>query len=523
MKKTITLLLAIILSNQMFCQIENNPDWSMPSEDYYKTGKMMTTDSEGNAILVGDRPAYLGNSFIFTQKYNVNGELLWERTDSSGVDWVWHKPRWVNTDSGNNVYVAGYQYTGTSDEYTLKIVAIKYDENGNLIWRKIIDHTWPSALPMRSELDDENNFYIGTVGLSPGFRLLKLDNDGNILVDVSNASSENQSFTSMRLKDDMIVMTSYAGNGATLSATAFDTSGNFLWSKMITSRGGMDVEIDDNHNVYLLSQKDNQVSAQSNRDLVIFKLNEQGDLIDTFAYDFGNSTEFASRMTLVNNKISIIGQTIGLNQGYMDWLTLQIDLDGNTIWSATYDYMESNDEAPFWISALENGEVYVSGKGGPAYIDFNGSQYLQYVTLRYNNGNIVWRDTDIYQGYNGIVNAADNECGVYVLGETSMTLNHYADECITLSTNEGDSKNLENLSVYPNPASDKVTIPLNAIVNSEYSIAIVDAMGTLVEFIEHNQQSKNVVTIDVKHLASGVYNIILQDGENMRSEKMIKL
>jgi Secretion system C-terminal sorting domain len=344
------------------------------------------------------------------------------------------------------------------------------------------------------------------------------------LVDVANASSENQSFTSMRVKDDMIVMTSYAGNGATLSAVAFDTSGNFLWSKMITSRGGMDVEIDDNHNVYLLSQKDNQVSAQSNRDIVIFKLNQQGDLIDTFGYDFGNSTEFASRMTLVNNKITIIGQTIELNGGYMNWITLQIDLDGNNIWSATYDYFESNDEAPLWLTALENGEVYVSGKGGPAYTDFNGSQYLQYVTLRYNNGNIVWRDTDIYQGYTGIVNTPDNDCGIYVLGETSMTLNHYTDECITLSSREDDTKQLSELSVYPNPAQDNITISLNQSSVSGFSISIFDATGNLIHVLHPTQfkAKSDSITFDFSNYATGVYNIVIQDGINKHSEKVIK-
>lgn len=505
--KSLVLCLMFITALTANAQTDNTPNWSVTSEDYYKTGTMMVSDAAGNAITIGDRPSYLGDAYIFIRKFDVVGNLLWEQTDTVGIDWYWQKPRWVNTDDDNNIYVAGYRYTGTSDFYTSEIVALKYDPNGNLLWKTVVDHAWPGALPMRSCLDSENNFYIGTVGLSPGFTLIKFDTEGNVVFNVADASALNQSFTSMRLKDDLVVLTSYGGNGSILSVAAFNTNGDFLWSHSLESRGGMDVEIDDDLNVYLLSRKLNQVSFTSDFDVKIYKFNSDGLLLDEFNYDFGTTIDFSNRMTLVNNKISIIGQTIPLVGGYMDWLTFQIDLEGNLLWEAHYNGMLSNDEIAYWITANEEGDVFVSGKGGPAYIDFNGSQYLQFVTLKYHNGQMMWSDTNPYQGYTGIVSALDNNCGIYVLGETSMTVNHYTDDCISNSTDESISLKTDELTVFPNPAKDFTTLKFDMSQGEKMRIVIYNTMGELIQEMDTRSihSGANQMTISLVGWSDGVY------------------
>ena len=246
MKRNFTLSILVVLSQIAFAQY--NPDWVVPANDYFKTGSMTAIDSSNNLIITGYRPGYSGAAHIYTRKFDPAGTLLWEQIDSAGVVWKFQKPRWVNTDSQNNIYITGYRYSGTSSEYVDSIVVIKYDPTGALLWKKNIGHVWPSALPMRSELDANGNLYIGTVSLSPGFNLIKLDSSGNVIFNVANASALNQSFTSMRLKNNLIVMTSYAYNGSQVSVVAFDTSGTFLWGNLFPGRGGMDVEIDDNSN-----------------------------------------------------------------------------------------------------------------------------------------------------------------------------------------------------------------------------------------------------------------------------------
>ncbi len=516
---TLVLSIAILWLN---AQTENAPEWSVVSDDYYKTGTMMVADAAGNAVTIGHRYSYLGAAYIHVRKLDVAGNLLWEQMDSTGIAWNWHKPVWVNTDDQNNIYVAGYRYTGTSDFYTSKIIALKYDPDGNLIWKTMVDHAWPGALPMRSSLDSENNFYIGTVGLNPGFSLIKFDIQGNVVFDVSDASAVNQSCNSMRLKNDLVVLTSYGGNGTILSVVAFNTNGDFLWSHTYESRGGMDVEIDDDLNVYLLSRKLDQVSATSDFDIKIYKLNSDGLLLDEFNYDFGSTIDFPNRMTLVNNKISIIGQTIPSTNGYMNWLTFQIDLNGNLLWDAQYDYMLSNDEEPYWVTANDNGDVYVRGKGGPAYIDFSGSQYLRYVTVKYSEGDIIWRDTNPYQGYTGIGSAMDNNCGLYVLGETSMTVNHYLDDCLTNGVVANEIINTNELVVYPNPTTENSTLKFNLSKDEAIRILIYNTMGEMIQELDTHSvhAGENQFHISLAGWSEGVYMVTLI-GENFSRSTLL--
>jgi hypothetical protein len=447
MKTTVLFLFALVASQAV--QAQYPPDWVVASSDFYRMGSMLATDSESNAVMTGDRSATIGNASIFTRKLDIDGNLLWETTEVSGIASSYLKASWVNVDSEDNILVTGYRYSGVNINYTDSIVVLKYNSSGTELWRKSIAHPFPSGIPIRSELDESGNLYIGTIALNIGFNLIKLDSSGTVVFNVGNASTANQSFTSMRVKNGKVAMVSYASNGTVACLVQFDTDGNFLWGHTYASNGGFDLEIDDLGTIYLLSRKQNQVGASTGFDMKIIKVDTNGNTLAEYNYDFGNSTEFPIRMTLVNEKISIIGSSILSGGAYMDWITVQIDLNGNKLWDARYNEMLSNDEIPYWITALDNGDVYVSGKGGPPYVDFNGSQYLRYVALRYNQGVVAWSDTNQYQGYTGKVNALDKQGGLYVMGETSMTLVHYNDEvlvpCLGDYNNDGIINNTDLL------------------------------------------------------------------------------
>jgi hypothetical protein len=424
--KTIALFLFALAASQVV-HAQYPPDWVVASSDFYKMGSMLATDSQGNAVMTGDRSAFIGNANIFTRKLDIDGNLLWETTELSGIPSSYLKASWVNVDNEDNILVTGFRYSGVSINYTDSIIVLKYNSAGTEIWRTSIAHPFPSGIPLRSEIDEFGNLYMGTIASNIGFNLMKIDTEGNVVFNVGNASTANQSFNNMRVKDGKVAMTSYAANGTVACLVVFDTSGTFLWGHTYSSFGGTDVEIDNDGNVFLLTREANQVGPSTQFDMKIIKVNPSGTLLNEYSYDFGNSTEFPVRMTLVNNKISIIGSSILSGGAYMDWITFQIDLNGNKLWDARYNEMLSNDEIPYWITALDNGDVYVSGKGGPPFVDFNGSVYLKYVALRYNQGEIQWSDTHQYQGYTGKVNALDLNGGLYVMGETSMTLVHYND------------------------------------------------------------------------------------------------
>ena len=142
-------------------------------------------------------------------------------------------------------------------------------------------------------------------------------------------------------------------------------------------------------------------------------------------FDFGGS-DFPTRFTYAGNKLSIIAYG-NIAASYFDWITFQTDTDGTMIWNTRYNETPGNDEQPYFISAKANGEVFVTGKGGPMYTLF-GSQYLRMITAKYDNTGVrKWVDSvNIYSGW-GLASSIASDNSLYVLSGTSMTVFHFLD------------------------------------------------------------------------------------------------
>ena len=84
--------------------------------------------------------------------------------------------------------------------------------------------------------------------------------------------------------------------------------------------------------------------------------------------------------------------------GYMDWMTIKTDADGNLLWSQRYDGGRNNDETPNMLQIDASGAVYITGKGGPFPSSGNIS-YLKGIVVKYNSdGSPAWAVWDDYAG-----------------------------------------------------------------------------------------------------------------------------
>ena len=84
--------------------------------------------------------------------------------------------------------------------------------------------------------------------------------------------------------------------------------------------------------------------------------------------------------------------------GYMDWMTIKTDADGNLLWSQRYDGGGNNDETPNMLQIDASGAVYITGKGGPFPSSGNIS-YLKGIEVKYNSdGSPAWAVWDDYAG-----------------------------------------------------------------------------------------------------------------------------
>jgi hypothetical protein len=445
--KKILLLLTNLLMGFAILSAQYTTDWIRPADNYLKSGAMIARDNSDNVIVTG----YIQSQNIYTRKYDKFGNFLWEKTSTSGIQSNYEKPIWVNTDVSNNVFVVGYRYAfSSSRDRPNAIVVLKYNSAGTLLWKKSISMSIfvssSVGFNLRSEVDSNGNLYIGTVATSPsGFVLIKINPSGTILFTKNNNLNAVTSFRSMRLKGNKVVLSGSSGNLSAAPLIAWDINGNLLWTSSLAGQSGVDVEIDASGNVYLLTSLANQVSATSSQDISIYKLSSTGTQVWKKNYDFGGS-DFPTRFTLVSDKLSVIGAG-NINSSYFDWITFQINTAGTKLWGIRYNATTGNDEQPYYLSAKANGEVYVTGKGGPQFTQANGSSYLRMVTLKYGNtGTVKWVDTlNIYSGW-GLASTLASDSSLYVLSGTNMTAFHFIDQTGTVSCGIPTGLNVTNVT-----------------------------------------------------------------------------
>ncbi|MBL0145657.1 MAG: fibronectin type III domain-containing protein [Chitinophagaceae bacterium] len=438
MKKfNIITLFILLFSANVIAQFST--DWIKPADSYQKIGVMMTKDNLDNAIATG----YWTSNNIFTRKYNKFGVLQWEAVSTSGIASNYERPLWVSTDNNNNVIVAGYRYAGTSTPNA--VVVLKYSPDGVQLWKQVVTPVnYLAGMSLRCDVDINGNVYVGAcgVGALPGFALIKFDTNGNILFTQHSAANAPAYFESMRVKGNKIVMSASGGDPNISVIAVWDTTGTFLWSNGVQGRGGRDVEIDDAGNMYLLTGYFNQVTATSQMDIELFKFDASGTQLWKKDFDFGGGADFSSRFIYVAGKLSIIGQSQSLDS----WITFQVNTDGTMLWNKAYNGAPGFEEAPYFIAAKANGEVFVTGKGGPN-VDPNNVPSLRMITLKYSNTGVqTWVDsTNYYNGW-GYACTLASDGSLFALSGTNMTVYHFLDHTGSGSCNIPTGLNVANIA-----------------------------------------------------------------------------
>lgn len=251
-------------------------------------GRAVTTDEEGNVILVGSfsgSTEIAGNQLVgygsmeaFVAKFTANGDLLWTNVISGPEEDL---GRGVVTDHEGNVYLVGH-FTDTvvfditpTDTIAAgsvggqDIFIVKYDSNGNLIWKvtgggsgddtatDIDQYRWSGKLYVSGGFQERAKIGQGTVlsnGLTDAF-LAKVDMDGNVHWvrnggglehDIAAAVAVDPTNESIYISGDFYDQAFM--QGTTLQATGssdmflarFDADGNLIWAN---TNGGTTVDV----------------------------------------------------------------------------------------------------------------------------------------------------------------------------------------------------------------------------------------------------------------------------------------
>ena len=114
---------------------------------------------------------------------------------------------------------------------------------------------------------------------------------------------------------------------------------------------------------------------------------------------------------------------------------------------------------------------------------------------------------------------ATNSCGTSTV--TSLTIN--VNPNCRVSGAQSDLIGIENISAFPNPASDKATVTFNSEINAKYSLKVIDLLGNVLITEELSAvEGYNSKEIDLKNISKGIYIVNVQsEGINSRSLRLV--
>lgn len=135
----------------------------------FHTPNSMDLDMQGNLIING-----AGNSGGFiTVMYNTDGARQWV-IEGSG-----NRTGWVRFSGDGYFYLTGYHY---SQQTSSDIWLLKYDLEGNLVWERTFDFGVTSEYGTILALDSRGNVIVtGVQSVPSNWITIKVDSEGNLL------------------------------------------------------------------------------------------------------------------------------------------------------------------------------------------------------------------------------------------------------------------------------------------------------------------------------------------------------
>ncbi len=493
--------------------------------------------------------------FWLTLLFSISLSVL-SSLSAQTYDTLWTK-LFYNEYMGIPAQVAGQSAVELSDgsivaaghctDPFIKAFIVKTDANGNEIWRKkYFDDIMKTFVCTDMQPTPDGGFALFGWGQSGpgllfnGFRLLKLDGNGNYLWDkfytISNSTDTVCFSQKMVVAPDggFVMVGSNAfyigiemvGHGVAMKA---DASGNLLWHKNYGDHDQFDYFLgveNDYGSGFVMCGYTQTCPDSIHGEMLFVKVDDNGNQLDFVYHGTMNNFDEASTIKKSNDGGFIVGGAWGENGIQMSLIKLSQGL--SLSWVQEYGIGE---EIQYGHAANTSvgGNYCLAGEHiyGP-----NPSNEHWFVVSD-GSGNMLWdityRTTGIYSVPFSVEPTSDG--GFLVCGTEETSAGITAMLLVRIGTGPMDvsertiAEKYELLQNYPNPFNPSTTIEYSITKTENVSLKIFDLLGneltTLVNEIK--SPGKYRVEFDGTALTSGVYFYELKTKNFSQTKKLLLL
>lgn len=290
----------------------------------YTRGVSIAVDNSNNVFTVDYEYNPAGD--IYVTKRNSGGALLWtvkfDQTDNT----KWEKAVWVETDNLGNAIVAGNLMSGYSNPVNAASILMKFDPNGNLIWRNVYENSFDGSYTKKCIVDQGNNIYVLGMGSSTqyGFvtKVKKFAPDGSALWTYYNGGGIGAPLNFKFTADNCMVIAGRSIFGSVNGFAKLDLNGNPIWSIAgINSITVGDVAGDAFGNAYIINAENVAVNPRT----AMKKINAAGAEVWTRYFSLA-----AQRTEVGSDNLPV---AVGYpNQGSFGSAFVKVDGNGDQVW-----------------------------------------------------------------------------------------------------------------------------------------------------------------------------------------------
>lgn len=420
------------------------------------------------------------------------------------------------TFDGNYAVLASKSYDGNNQ----KILLIKLNESGNVIWEKLVAGNFDHHTPCRFQQTSDSGFIIS--GVSDGAFLIKTNKDGELIWRKVYNDTYPTTYASsvIEIPDGFIFcgrasFTNPASDKSYLVRT--NMNGDVIREKVYTDSvfsGFCSIALSNDGNYIYATGVTYNATQPLTYYTLIKKLSLDGDIV--WSKVLAKNSSGQSIVMLDENSFIVSCK----EQSTAKPRLLKLDTQGNILSDNVYYLPRYSGLSPFICKDIR-GNVYFAGdyynKTGVSGISNSGSQVF---INSYNPSGTL------YSNSHGIRNTSD--LGFIIIG-TSVTGD--GDNVLVLKTDSlCHAPNLVNVTInnhsldldyklyqnYPNPFNNQTVIRFYVPENLHVDISIYDLLGRkVVNLLNGNlQRGEYALNFDSQGLSSGTYLYTLQTKSN---------